>query len=62
MGSMAQKKLQSYRLPANTQERYRDLPARLCPVFLDKDNMKPGELTNQERDEVQASKFLIVIC
>ena len=56
------RKLQSYRLPTKTRERYSDLPEKLCPVFLDKDNMKPGELSNQEREEVQASKFLIVIC
>ena len=56
------RKLQSYRLPTKTQERHRDLPMRLCPVFLDKDHMTPGQLKNRERDEVQSAKFLIVIC
>ena len=56
------KKLQSYRLPAKTAKRYSELPSRLSPVFLDKDSMKPGELGSQEREEVQASKHLIVIC
>ena len=55
-------KLQSYRLPTRTAKQYNELPPRLSPIFLDKDSMKPGELGNQERDEVQASKYLVVIC
>ena len=56
------KKLQSYRLPTKTHKTHNDLPLRISPVFLDKDHMKPGELSQQEREEVNASKYLIVIC
>lgn len=56
------RKLQSYRLPVKTHEQYSDLPSRISPIFLDRDNMRSGELKKLEREEVQSSKFLIVIC
>lgn len=55
-------KLQTYRLPTKTMERYSDLPSRLCPVFLDKHHMTPGNLKERECAEVQSAKYLIVIC
>ena len=57
-----QKQLQSYRLPYYTRKHHPDLPERLTPVFLDRTNLIPGILDDGLRDEVQASKYLIVIC
>ena len=56
------KKLQSYRLPTKTCETHKELPQKISPVFLDKDNMTPGHLANQEKSEVQSAKYIIVIC
>ncbi|MCR4655458.1 MAG: TIR domain-containing protein [Lachnospiraceae bacterium] len=57
-----QRSLQSYRLPQKTHKRYPELPLRLTPVFLDKTNLTPGILDEGLKNEVQASRFLIVIC
>ena len=57
-----QKKLQSFCLPAKLCKKYPLLPKRLSPVFLDKENLTPGELQNKLQEELAASKFLIVIC
>ncbi|MBQ4257728.1 MAG: toll/interleukin-1 receptor domain-containing protein, partial [Clostridia bacterium] len=56
------RRLQSYRLPQRTRRNHRDLPQRFSPVFLDKTNLTPGLLDEGLRAEVQASKYLIVIC
>ena len=55
------RKLQTYRLPTRTLKVHEDLPKRLIPIFYDT-NLRPGILDDQIRSEVQASKFLIVIC
>lgn len=56
------RQLQLYRLPARTAKQHRDLPRRCSPVFLDKTNLTPGVLEEGLKSEVQASKYLIVIC
>ena len=56
------RRLQSYRLPQRTHRNHRDLPLRFSSVFLDKTNLTPGLLDEGLRAEVQASKYLIVIC
>ena len=56
------KRLQSYKLPTKTCELHSELPRKISPVFLDKDNMTPGHLANQEKSEVQSAKYIIVIC
>lgn len=56
-------RLQSYRLPHSTSKRHNDsLTRRFNPVFLDKTNLTPGMLDEGLKSEVQASKYLIVIC
>ena len=57
-----QRQLQSYRLSPSVRRNHPELPARLTPVFLDKTNLTPGILDDGLKDEVQASKYLIVIC
>ena len=57
-----QRRLQAYRLPLLTRKQHPELPERLSPVFLDKTNLTPGILDDGLKDEVQSSKFLIVIC
>ncbi len=56
------RRLQSYRLPQRTHKKHSELPERFSSVFLDKTNLTPGLLDEGLRAEVQASKFLIVIC
>lgn len=60
--SWLKRRLQSYRLPQRTRKRRQELPQRFNAVFLDKTNLTPGILDERLRSEVQASKFLIVIC
>ena len=57
-----QRKLQSYRLPAAAMRKRRDLPKRCSPIFLDRTNLTPGLLDEGLRAEVQAAKYLIVVC
>ena len=56
------RQLQHYRLPAKTHKQHRELPRRCSPIFLDKTNLVPGELDSGLSNEVQSSKYLIVIC
>ena len=56
------RRLQSYRLPQRTHKKHQELPSRFSSVFLDKTNLTPGLLNEGLRAEVQASKYLIVIC
>lgn len=55
------RKLEAYRLPIRTRRHYRELPVRTYPIFYDK-ALRPGLLDQQVRDEVQSSRFLIVVC
>ena len=54
--------LQRYRLPARTHKKYPDSHRRCSPVFLDKTNLTPGLLESGLTEEVQSSRYLIVIC
>lgn len=54
--------LQSYRIPIATRRRYAQIPSHCKPVFMDKTNLTPGILDKGLRQEVQDSRFLIVIC
>ncbi len=56
------RRLQSYRLPERTHKKHQELPPRFSSVFLDKTHLTPGLLDEGLREEVQASKYLIVIC
>ena len=55
------RKLQTYRLPLRLHKQHVDLPRRLSPIFYDV-NLRPGGLNDRIREEISASKYLIVIC
>ena len=54
--------LQRYRLPAKTHRKHPHAEKRCSPVFLDKTNLTPGLLDSGLTEEVQSSRYLIVIC
>ena len=54
--------LQRYRLPVGTQRKHPHVQKRCSPVFLDKTNLTPGLLDSGLAEEVQAARYLIVIC
>lgn len=56
-----QHKLEHYRLPSNLNGRT-DLPREIRPVFRDTSELNPGNLPQQIRDALAASKHLIVVC
>ncbi len=56
------KKLQSYRLPGRLCRTHEGLPKRLTPVFLDRQDLLPGELGPQLKREIAESKFFISVC
>ncbi len=56
------RKLQNYRLPSKLSRQYRELPKRLCPVFLDKEDLVPGNLSESLRQHIALSKYFIAIC
>lgn len=57
-----QEKLESYRLPVAICKKYPDLPRKISPIFRDRTDISSGMLTTVLRDELLASKYLIVIC
>lgn len=57
-----QGKLESYRLPAVIRKANNDQPKRLHPIFRDKTDLKTGVLKEELRNELEKSRFLIVIC
>lgn len=56
-----QHKLEHYKLPSNLNGST-DLPREIRPVFRDTSELNPGNLPQQIRDALAASKHLIVIC
>ncbi len=54
--------LQRYRLPVRLCRAHRELPKKLCPVFLDKQELPPGPLKEQLKANIAASKFFISVC
>lgn len=57
-----QDKLETYRLPAATRKEHLGIPSRIFPVFRDKTDLTSGKLKAMLDQELDASKFLIVIC
>ena len=57
-----QKKLESYKLPVIIHKENPSLPKRIYPVFRDKTDMEAGPITDNVRNELENSKYLIVIC
>lgn len=56
------RKLESYRLPSVIANEKPDLPKRLNPVFRDTTDIKPGILDDVLRQNLEDSKYLIVVC
>lgn len=56
-----QKKLESYKLPAEIHNEFEDTRF-IRPVFRDQTDLNTGVLANALRDQLEASKYLIVIC
>lgn len=57
-----QRKLESYRLPSIITNEKPELPKRLNPVFRDATDILPGVLSSMLEDNLQKSKYLIVVC
>lgn len=56
-----QKKLESYKLPTEIHNEFED-SKYLRPVFRDQTDLNTGVLANTLRDQLEQSKFLIVLC
>lgn len=56
-----QKKLESYKLPAEIHNEFEDT-RYIRPVFRDQTDLNTGVLANTLREQLEASKFLIVLC
>lgn len=56
-----QKKLENYKLPAEIHNEFED-SRFIRPVFRDQTDLNTGVLANVLRDQLEASKFLIVLC
>ena len=55
--------LERYRLPAVVRKEVgKPLPPKICPVFLDDTDLGPGRLLDKIRQELEQSRFLIVVC
>lgn len=57
-----QNKLETYKLPSVLQKENKSLPKRVFPVFRDKTDITSGPLKKTLSKELEASKYLIVIC
>ena len=57
-----QRKLESYKLPSVIRKESFNMPKYIRPVFRDKTDLSGGVLTEQLHNELERSKFLIVIC
>ena len=57
-----QKKLESYRLPAQLRQKYMDLPQKIAPVFRDETDLAGPVLEEALQRELESSQYLIVIC
>ena len=57
-----QRKLESYKLPSVIRKESFNIPKYIRPVFRDKTDLSGGVLTEQLHNELERSKFLIVIC
>ena len=57
-----QRKLESYKLPSVIRKESLNMPKYIRPVFRDKTDLSGGILTEQLYNELEHSKYLIVIC
>lgn len=57
-----QRKLESYKLPSVIRKESLNMPKYIRPVFRDKTDLSGGILTKQLHNELERSKYLIVIC
>lgn len=57
-----QNRLETYRLPAIIRKERIDIPKTLKPIFRDKTDLSGVLLERKLNDELERSKFLIVIC
>lgn len=57
-----QTRLENYRLPAALRKENVDLPAKIFPVFRDKTDLSGVGVEDSLHRELEASKYLIVIC
>lgn len=56
------KHLEGYKLPNDIFNEYDDAERYLRPIFRDKEDIKAGILKSELRKELEASKYLIVVC
>lgn len=55
--------LEKYRVPRNIRKTImRPLPERLHPIFIDKADLGPGKIIDELYKELEASRYLIVVC
>lgn len=55
--------LEKYRVPRNIRKTIpRPLPERLHPIFIDKADLGPGKIVDELYKELDASRYLIVVC
>lgn len=57
-----QRKLENYKLPSVIRKESLNMPKYIRPVFRDKTDLTGGVLAAQLHNELQRSKYLIVIC
>ena len=57
-----QNRLETYHLPAAVRKQHTDTPRRIAPVFRDKTDLSGGVLQEQLHNELDESRFLILIC
>lgn len=57
-----QKKLETYRLPSKLRKNNDEIPKRIVPVFRDQTDLSGVVLEDSLKKELDASKYLIVIC
>ena len=57
-----QNHLENYRLPTSVRKQSIDIPKRLMPIFRDSTDLSTGVLKDVLRKELEASKYLVVLC
>lgn len=56
------KHLEAYKLPSEIYNEYDSAERYLRPIFRDKEDIKSGKIKSELRKELEASKYLIVVC
>lgn len=57
-----QKELESYSLPVSIRKNNPNLPSKIRPIFRDESDLSGGNLTREIENNLEGSKYLIVIC